>query len=76
MEINSECTCGGGFIVSRSAADIISLSTVQCIKLSFECTLKPQKEDIFCNQVTILESVRKELFLFGVMKLSDRSWTI
>ena len=72
MEINSECTCGGGFIVSRSAADIISLSTVQCIKLSFECTLKPQKEDIFCNHVT-KESVRKELFLFGVMKLSDRS---
>ena len=71
VEINSEC--GGGFIVSRSAADNLSLSTaVQCIKLPFKCTLKPVEEDIFCNQVTI-ESVRKELFLFGVMKVSDGS---
>ena len=71
VEINSEC--GGGFIVSRSAADNLSLSTAaQCIKLPLECTLKPLKDDIFCNRVTI-ESVHKELFLFGVMKVSDGS---
>ena len=71
VEINSKC--GGGFIASRSAADNLSLSTaVQCIKLPFECTLKPLEDDIFCNHVT-MESVRKELFLFGVMKVSDGS---
>ena len=71
VDINSEC--GGGFIVSRSAADNLSLSTAaKCIKLPFECTLKPVEDDIFCDHVTI-ESVRKELFLFGVMKVSDGS---
>ena len=71
VEINSEC--GGGFIVRKSAANNFSLSTAaKCIKLPFECTLKPLEDDIFCNRVTI-ESVRKKLFLFGVMKLSDGS---
>ena len=71
VEINSEC--GGGFIVGRSAADNLSLSTAaKCIKLPFECTLKPVDDDIFCDRVTI-EEVHKELFLFGVMKVSDGS---
>ena len=71
VEINSEC--GGSFIVGRSAAHNLNLSTAaKCIKLPFECTLKPLEDDIFCNRVTI-ESVHKEVFLFGVMKLSDGS---
>ena len=71
VEINSEC--GGGFIVGRSAADNLSLSTAaKCIKLPFKCTLKPVEDDIFCDRVTI-ESVHKELFLFGLMKVSDGS---
>ena len=72
VEINSEC--GGGFVVSRSAADKLSLSTAaQCIKLPLECTLKPLKDDIFCNDRVTIESLHKELFLFGVMKVSDGS---
>ena len=71
VEINSDC--GGGFFVGRSAADNLSLSTAaKCIKLPFECTLKPVEDDIFCDRVTI-ENVHKELFLFGVMKVSDGS---
>ena len=71
VEITSEC--GGGFTTFRSATDNLSLSTaVKCIKLPFECTLKPLEDDLFCDCVTI-ESVRKELFLFGVMKVSDGS---
>ena len=71
VEFNSKC--GGGFIVGRSAADNLSLSTAaKCIKLPFECTLKPVEDDIFCDHVTI-ENVHKELFLFGVMKVSDGS---
>ena len=71
VEITSECS--GNFTTARSATDNLSLSTaVKCIKLPFECTLKPLEDDLFCNNVTI-ESVRKELFLFGLMKVRDGS---
>ena len=71
VEITSECS--GSFTTFRSATDNLSLSTaVKCVKLPFECTLKPLGNDLFCDRVTI-ESVRKELFLFGVMKVRDGS---
>ena len=71
VEITSECS--GSFTTIRSAANNLSLSTaVKCIKLPFECTLKPLEDDLFCDRVTI-ESVREELFLFGVMKVRDGS---
>ena len=71
VEITSECS--GSFTTIRGSTDNLSLSTaVKCIKMPFECTLKPLEDDLFCDRVTI-ESVRKELFLFGVMKQSDGS---
>ena len=71
VEITSECS--GSFTTVRSATDNLSLSNaVKCIKLPFDCTLKPLEDDIFCDRVTI-ERVRKELFLFGVMKVTNGS---